>query len=143
MTFTRASTRVPRASRTRRSAAALVTAVIAVSLGAGVTAIAPVAAQTMAGDLKTCGDVTGDTWTFPGPNEPSGDAYVVLAENVPCSRARSIGAYMALGGAGFKGWKCARHKHFNGGCGRFVRRPHPRTRQFVAWYADLAHPNGP
>jgi hypothetical protein len=143
MTFARASTRVWSASRKRRSGAALLTVVAAISLAAGVTTIAPAAAHTMAGELESCGDVTGDTWTFPGSSEPSGDAYVVLAENVPCSRARSIGAYMALGGAGFKGWKCVRHKHFNGGCGRFARRPHPRTRQFVAWYADLAHPSGP
>jgi hypothetical protein len=139
----RTPTAVWLASRRRRAGASLLAVVAAICFGAGAAAITPAAAHTMAGELNRCDDVTGNTWTIPGRSDLSGEAYVVLAENIPCSQARTLGAYMALGGARFKGWKCARKKHFNGGCGRFVHRQRGRTRQFVAWYPDLASPSGP
>jgi hypothetical protein len=93
--------------------------------------------------MASCGDVTGDPWTFPGAAPVSGDLYVVLAQNISCARARSLGAYMALGGSGRKGWKCTRRKRFNGGCRHVVRRRgHKPTVQRVAWYPDIAHPGG-
>jgi hypothetical protein len=139
MTTARAPIRVRSAPRRRL----LLTVLLAISFAAIAAAITPAAAHTMAGAARSCGDVTGDTWTIPGSGEPSGNAYVVLAENIPCSQARTIGAYMALGGAGFKGWKCVRHKHFNGDCKRFARRRNPRTRQVVGWYPDIGRPSGP
>lgn len=134
------------AARSRGSRTSLVTiaiAIVAVGAGSALAAQPSATAHTAATAAVSCGDVTGDTWTIPGTGEPSGQSYVVVAQNIPCSQARALGAYMALGGAGRKGWKCTRHKHFNGDCKRTVRRRNRRTSQVVGWYPDISRPNGP
>jgi hypothetical protein len=134
------------AARSRWSCVSLVTigmAMIAVSPGSALAGQPSARAHAAASPATSCEDVTGDTWTIPGAGEPSGDSYVVVAQNIGCFHARLLGAYMALGGAGLKGWKCTRHKHFNGDCKHTIRRRHRRTLQVVGWYPDISRPNGP
>ncbi len=125
------------------SAAALVTIAIA-ALGAGSASAGqlPTHARAAAGATTVCGTVTGDRWKIPGPGEPSGDAYVVVAQNLGCKGARFAVTVMVLGNPGFKGFKCHRFKHFNGDCKRTIHRGRRRIVQVFGWYPDLAHPNG-
>ena len=126
-----------------QSAAALVTIAI-IALGAGSASASPPSALARAAATKTmvCEPVTGDRWTIPGPGELSGDAYVVIAQNLGCKRAR-LANNMVLGSPGFKGFKCRRFKHFNGDCKRTIHRGRRRIVQVFGWYPDIAHPNGP
>jgi hypothetical protein len=140
------TSRGPAIARGRRLCVSLLmigVAFAAVSVAPALAAHTSATIDAASTGLVTCGDVAGDRWMFPGAAPVSGDSYVVLAQNVSCSRARSLGAYMALGGAGRKGWKCTRRKRFNGGCRHVVRRRgHRPTVQRVAWYPDIAHPSG-
>ena len=47
-------------------------------------------------------DVTGDPWTYPGPGEPGGVAYVVIAQNLDCKIAQLLANNLVLGAPGFK-----------------------------------------
>jgi hypothetical protein len=128
----------------KRLCVALVTIVIA-ALGTGSASAAPASAhaRVAASGTTVCGTVTGDRWKIPGSGEPSGDAYVVLAHNLGCKGARFAATVMVLGNPGFPGFKCRRLSHFNGDCKRTIRRGRRRLVQVFAWYADVAHPNGP
>jgi hypothetical protein len=120
-------------------------AIVAMGAGPALAARQSVSAHAASPAAITCDDVLGPTWTIPGSGEPTGDSYVVIAQNIPCSRAVGVAVVFANRILGPRlGWKCTYHKHFNGDCKRTLRRRrHRPIVQVVGWYPDFAHPNGP
>ena len=130
------STRFKHPKHLRHTACAALVAIAIAALGAGSASAAPRSPQARAAATKTtvCEPVTGDRWKIPGPGEPSG---------LGCKTAQLLANNLVLGSPGFKGFKCIRHKHFNGDCKRTIHRGRRRIVQVFGWYPDLAHPNGP
>ena len=131
--------------RTKRQIRWVTIAIAIASVGAGASSAAQAAAPARAAATPTvvCADVTGDPWTYPGPGEPGGVAYVVIAQNLDCRIAQLLANNLVLGAPGFKSFKCKRRTQYSGDCRRTVRRRHQRTVQVFGWYPDFGHPNGP